>query len=109
MNYLEGVRVLPGGHARLSDSKAGVTDSSEQADPRQAHGAPHSRATIHYALGEDVAATIGLTLALLALGATMLVGDPFFDALGSLAIGILLLPVAVFIGIEVKALWRAEC
>ncbi|MEO8137594.1 MAG: cation transporter, partial [Betaproteobacteria bacterium] len=54
--------------------------------------------------GEDIAATLGLGFALLAVGMAMLTGNPVYDALGSLAIGTLLLVVAVFIGIEVKAL-----
>jgi len=55
-------------------------------------------------LGEDIAATIGLTLALVAIGVAMLTGDVFWDALGSMAIGVLLILVAIFIGIEVKSL-----
>lgn len=55
-------------------------------------------------LGEDIAATIGLTLALIAIGIAMLTGDVFWDALGSMAIGVLLILVAIFIGIEVKSL-----
>ena len=55
-------------------------------------------------LGEDIAATIGLTLALVAIGVAMLTGDVFWDALGSMAIGVLLILVAIFIGVEVKAL-----
>ena len=62
------------------------------------------RSELLVVLGEDIAATLGLSLALLVVGMTMLTGNPFYDALGSLAIGLLLLIVAVFVGIEVKAL-----
>jgi len=62
------------------------------------------RSELLVVVGEDIAATVGLSLALLAVGMAMLTGDPFYDALGSLAIGVLLLVVAVFVGIEVKAL-----
>ena len=55
-------------------------------------------------VGEDIAATAGLGFALVAVAATMLTGNPAYDALGSLAIGVLLLGVAIFVGIEVKAL-----
>ena len=55
-------------------------------------------------VGEDIAATAGLAFALLAVAATMFTGNPVYDAIGSLAIGTLLLGVAVFVGIEVKAL-----
>lgn len=62
------------------------------------------RSELLVVLGEDVAATLGLAFAMLALAATMITGNPVFDAIGSLAIGVLLLVVAVFIGVEVKAL-----
>jgi len=62
------------------------------------------RSELLVVLGEDIAATLGLSLALLAVGMAMLTGNPFYDALGSLAIGVLLLVVAVCVGIEVKAL-----
>src|SRR5215213_7692899 len=55
-------------------------------------------------LGEDVAALFGLVLALLAVLLTVLTGDPLWDALGSMAIGALLIAVAICIGIEIKAL-----
>jgi cation diffusion facilitator family transporter len=54
--------------------------------------------------GEDLAALLGLAAALAAVVATMLTGNPLFDAIGTLAIGVLLVIVAVFIAIEVKAL-----
>ena len=54
--------------------------------------------------GEDLAALIGLTFALLAVGLAMLTGNPFFDALGSIVIGLLLIIIAVMIGIQVKRL-----
>lgn len=54
--------------------------------------------------GEDLAALLGLCLAALAIGATMLTGNLLFDALGTIAIGMLLVVVAIALAIEVKAL-----
>lgn len=54
--------------------------------------------------GEDLAALIGLGIAALAVGATMLTGNLMFDAAGTLAIGVLLIVVAVLVAVEVKAL-----
>lgn len=54
--------------------------------------------------GEDLAALAGLCLAGLAIGATMLTGNLVFDALGTMAIGILLIVVAIALAYEVKAL-----
>jgi cation diffusion facilitator family transporter len=55
-------------------------------------------------LGEDLAALFGLALALAAVLSTMLTGNPAWDALGSMAIGVVLIVVAVLVGIEIKAL-----
>lgn len=54
--------------------------------------------------GEDLAALLGLTLAFLAVVLVMVTGDPRWDAIGTLGIGVLLIAVALFVGIEVKSL-----
>ncbi len=54
--------------------------------------------------GEDIAALCGLVFALLAVSLTMLTGNPVYDAVGSIGIGVLLLIIAWMIGIEVKDL-----
>jgi cation diffusion facilitator family transporter len=55
-------------------------------------------------LGEDLAALAGLALAFVAVLATWITGNPTYDALGSIAIGLLLVVVAVAVAIEVKAM-----
>jgi cation diffusion facilitator family transporter len=54
--------------------------------------------------GENLAALLGLGVALIAIVATMVTGDPTWDAIGTLVIGVLLVVVAVFVAVEVKAL-----
>jgi cation diffusion facilitator family transporter len=54
--------------------------------------------------GEDLAALFGLAFALVAVLVTMATGNPVYDAYGTLMIGVLLIVVAVFISVEVKAL-----
>jgi cation diffusion facilitator family transporter len=55
-------------------------------------------------LGEDLAALGGLTLAVGFISLAMATGDPMWDAMGSIAIGSLLILVAVLVAVEVKAL-----
>ena len=55
-------------------------------------------------LGEDLAALLGLALALIAVALTMLTGNGAWDALGSMSIGVVLIVVAILVGIEIKAL-----
>jgi divalent metal cation (Fe/Co/Zn/Cd) transporter len=59
-------------------------------------------------VGEDIAALAGLSLALAAVLATIFTGSPLYDALGTIAIGVVLVLVAVTVGIEVKSLLIGE-
>jgi cation diffusion facilitator family transporter len=54
--------------------------------------------------GEDFAALLGLVFALGAVLLTVFTGNPLWDAIGTVAIGALLIVVAVFVAIEVKAM-----
>lgn len=58
--------------------------------------------------GENAAAVLGLILALIALLASWYTGDGRYDAIGSLAIGFVLIAVAIFLSIEVKSLLLGE-
>jgi cation diffusion facilitator family transporter len=55
-------------------------------------------------LGEDLAALLGLALALLAVLATIFTGTTLWDGLGSMAIGVVLIVVAAGIAVEIKGL-----
>lgn len=55
-------------------------------------------------LGEDFAAQVGLFLALAFVLLAAATGNPAYDAMGSICIGVLLVIVAIFLSIKVKAL-----
>jgi cation diffusion facilitator family transporter len=57
---------------------------------------------------EDVAALTGLVFAFAGVGLTVLTHDPIWDAIGTIAIGVLLVAVAVILGIETKSLLVGE-
>jgi len=55
-------------------------------------------------LGEDIGAQLGLMLALLFLVMVAITGDPVYDAMGSICIGVVLLVISVFIAWRVRSL-----
>jgi cation diffusion facilitator family transporter len=57
---------------------------------------------------EDIGALTGLTLALLGVGLATLTGNGIYDGLGTVAIGVLLVVIAVILAIETKSLLLGE-
>ena len=57
---------------------------------------------------EDIAALMGLVFALVGVGLTILTGEPIWDGVGTIAIGVLLVTVAIVLGIETKSLLVGE-
>jgi cation diffusion facilitator family transporter len=55
-------------------------------------------------LGEDVAALVGLMLAFVFVALAAVSGNPVFDAIGSMVIGVVLVCVSVFIAVRIKGL-----
>lgn len=55
-------------------------------------------------LGEDIAALLGLTFALITVVLAIITGNPVFDAMGSIGIGVLLIIISVFLAAKVKNL-----
>ncbi len=58
--------------------------------------------------GENSAAVLGLIFALVAMLVSYYTGDGRYDALGSIAVGVVLILVAIFLAIEVKSLLIGE-
>ena len=57
---------------------------------------------------EDIAALTGLMLALIGVILTVITGNSVFDGAGTIAIGLLLVAVALVLGVEVKSLLIGE-
>jgi cation diffusion facilitator family transporter len=55
-------------------------------------------------MGEDVAALLGLSFALISVVLSMVTGNPVFDAMGSIGIGVLLVAVSIFLAIKIEGL-----
>ena len=55
-------------------------------------------------LGEDTAALLGLTFAMIAVVMSVITGNPVFDAIGSIGIGILLVIISFVMAIKIKSL-----
>lgn len=58
--------------------------------------------------GEDIAALAGLSFAFIAVLASHVTGNPAFDAAGSIAVGVLLMVVAIVVMREVKSMIVGE-
>ena len=55
-------------------------------------------------LGEDLAALLGLVLAFMFVSLAAATGNPMFDAIGSIVIGVVLMCVSIFIAMRIKGL-----
>ena len=55
-------------------------------------------------LGEDIAALLGLFLALIFISLAAITGNPVYDAFGSICIGIVLIVVSAFLTLRVRSL-----
>lgn len=65
----------------------------------------HTRsAELVVVLGEDLAAIIGLVLAFVFVAIAFATGNPIYDAIGSITIGVVLIVISVFVAVRMKAL-----
>ncbi|MGB5354587.1 MAG: cation diffusion facilitator family transporter [Woeseia sp.] len=65
----------------------------------------HTRnAELVVVLGEDTAALLGLVLALFFVSSAAITGNPTYDALGSMCIGVVLIVISVFLTMRVRSL-----
>jgi cation diffusion facilitator family transporter len=80
-----------------------------------AHGRPFlqwfretSQSELLVIAGEDIAALAGLAIAFVAVTLAFVTGNPIWDVIGSISVGVLLILVAMFIIREVKAMITGE-
>jgi cation diffusion facilitator family transporter len=59
-------------------------------------------------VGEDIAALLGLGIALIFVVISLLTGNPIYDAVGSIAIGLLLITIAIMVSLEIQSLIIGE-
>lgn len=55
-------------------------------------------------LGEDIAALLGLVLALMFVSLAGITGNPVYDAVGSMCIGVVLIVISIFLTLRVRSL-----
>ena len=55
-------------------------------------------------MGEDIAALLGLSFAIISVTLAMITGNPVFDAIGSIGIGALLVTVSMVLALKIKSL-----
>ena len=69
------------------------------------HWLKHTRnAELVVVLGEDVAALVGLVIAFVFVALAAVTGNSMFDAIGSIAIGVVLVCVSIFVAMRIKGL-----
>jgi cation diffusion facilitator family transporter len=90
--------------------RTAVTEANQvRAGARWAAFIRHARAPeLPVVLLEDSAALIGLVLAVFGVSLTLATGDGVWDGIGTLAIGVLLVCVAVVLAVETKSLLLGE-
>lgn len=59
-------------------------------------------------VAEDTGALLGLSIAFIALAATAISGNPLYDAIGTIMVGVLLIVVSINVMVEVKAMITGE-
>ncbi|MCI9889220.1 cation diffusion facilitator family transporter [Micrococcales bacterium 31B] len=105
------VAVLVGAIGLETWSFKGAIDESNKVRGRQAWTTFIRRSKspeLPVVLLEDFAALVGLVLALVGVGVSILTGNGLWDGIGTISIGVLLVVVAIVLGIETKSLLLGE-
>ena len=100
-----GARRVDRARVRLAAGLPARDQEAAQGEARSATGCSNTRnAELVVVLGEDVAALVGLVLAFVFVALAAATGNPVFDAIGSIVIGVVLVCVSIFIAIRIKGL-----